>query len=630
MLPVSWYDERQGKNLSRDRPTKENNKVIRQLWAKCRGRFHIRLYSRLMILNTVVFLFVAYLVAIIGMKYYVEFETLKKLQQSRTALNAVCSYYSLKQSALPDIILPFYQTEENQFNLDMLLRAPTNEDFSNPNNKKIVFDVLQAIADRDGDIKQILIYKNNNESKFVYSRVNRTVEEIKGNFPFFDIMEAQDSGRIVTGTKNLGTVNVNYNDTVYGIGGVIGTDKDAGAAGKFLVTFNTVALERVYQGYTGVYGRFMLVTDSGDVVYDSTGDYSGERFLYMNQVTAGEETITIDGESCYMQTIVDAKAGITGVNIVPKSVFVDKDFSLIVFGIITLMALICAALYFLGGHFITRRVNMLQHAMKRVGSNNLSYRIPVAENCDEFGEIAIIFNEMCDNLQKTIQREYIGEIKKKTAEISSLQAGINPHFLYNTLEVIRVQALDAGAGDVAKMIVNLANLYRSIVRDCTFITIRNEINICDMYMDIFSYCYEKSLEYEIQTDPRIMDFGIPKNLLQPIIENYYVHGMKDDSNPNHFDIKGFLNGKDIVFVFEDNGKGFSKQEMDETNRNLQDIRLEANSGYGLMNIQKRIRLIYGEPYGLTIESEENVRTRVTVTIRAMTCDELNMTLASPE
>lgn len=603
---------------------------IRQLWGKCRSRLHIRLYSRLMICNTVIFLVIAYLAAYIGMNYYIEFETLKKLQQSRTALNAVCSYYSLKQTALPDIILPFYQNEANQFNLDMLLRAPTDKDFNDPNNKKIIFDVLQDIADRDGDIKQILIFKNNNGSRFVYSRKEKTVAEISGDFSFFDLMKAQDSGRIITGTQNLGKVNGNYGDTVYGIGGVIGTDKDAGVAGKFLITFNTVALERVFKGYDGVYGRFMLVTDSGDIVYDSDGDYGDGRFLYMEQVLSEEKSLQIDGEPSYLQTIVDEKASIIGVNIVPETLLVDKKFSFIVYGVITLMAIICAALYFIGGHFITRRVKELGHAMKRVASNNLSYRIPIAKNYDEFGEIAVKFNEMCDNLQKTIEREYIGEIKKKTAEISSLQAGINPHFLYNTLEVIRVRAIDAGNDDVAKMIVNLANLYRSIVRDCTFIPIRNEINICDMYMDIFSYCYEKSLEYEIHADPRIMEYGIPKNLLQPIIENYYVHGMKEYSYPNHFEIQGLLEDGDIRFVFEDNGKGFNEKEMKETNYNIQTVCLEAKSGYGLINIQKRIRLIYGEPYGITIESEENVRTRVTVTIKAMTCEELNATLASPE
>ena len=176
------------------------------------------------------------------------------------------------------------------------------------------------------------------------------------------------------------------------------------------------------------------------------------------------------------------------------------------------------------------------------------------------------------------------------------------------------------------MIVDLANLYRAIVKNCTIIPIRNEINICDIYVDIFSYCYENSLDYEMNIDPQIMKFGIPKNLLQPIIENYFVHGIKNDGYDNRFVIRGFLTKEDICFVFEDNGQGMSKEQLDEIKTNIEAVKPEAEAGYGLMNVQKRIWLIYGEPYGITLESEENSMTRITVRIKAMTCDELEASL----
>ena len=130
----------------------------------------------------------------------------------------------------------------------------------------------------------------------------------------------------------------------------------------------------------------MLVTVSGDVVYDSNGSYDGSKFLYMDQILSEQDTTSFEGVPSYLQTILDEKAGIIGVNIVPKTVFVDTNFSLIIFGVITLMAIICAALYLVGGRFITRRVQELGHAMKKVGLNNLSYRIPIAKNYDEFGD----------------------------------------------------------------------------------------------------------------------------------------------------------------------------------------------------------------------------------------------------
>lgn len=600
---------------------------LRKIYQK---HIHIRLYGRLIICYTLIFISVTFVFAFVANKYYTKFETVKKLQQSRNALNAVCSYYALKQAELPDIILPSYQTNEGHFSLDSMLRSPTDEIYSDPIKKMEIFDVLQKIADHDGDIKEILLYKNINKSKYVYLRRERTIGVAGAGYPFFDAMSRQDSGRIITGTLNTGNgYGVNGND-VYGIGGVIGMDKEAGAAGKFLIAFNTEALARIFKGYSGTYGRFVLVSLTGDMIFDSDGKYDGKKFLYMDEILSGKDSALIDGEQSYIQTIKEPKANVIGVNIVQKNGLEDKKFSLLVYGTLILMAMICGVLYTLSGHFISRRLKELELAMKRVGSNNLSYRIPILERYDEFEDIAVKFNYMCDQLQKTIEREYISQIKKKNAELGSLQAGINPHFLYNTLEVIRVRSIDTGNEDVAKMIVNLANLYRAIVRDRTFIPIRNEINICDMYMDIFSFRYENSLEYEMNIDPKIMEFGIPKNLLQPIIENYFVHGIKDEFYANRFEIQGFMKNGDISFVFKDNGFGICREQLDETKRNIKAVNPEAESGYGLLNIQKRIRLIYGEPYGITLESEKNNLTQITVLIKAITCEELEASLASPK
>ncbi|MGB4658145.1 MAG: histidine kinase [Mobilitalea sp.] len=589
-----------------------------------RKYIHVRFYTRLMICYTLIFVLVAYVFAFIGTKYYSEYETVKKLQESRTALNAISSYYSLKQSELSDIILPFYQTQYDDFNLDTVLRSPTDDLYSNANGKKEMVEVLQKIADRDGDIEQILLYKNINGSKYVYKRKDQTIEMVEDEYPFFEELETKKSGRIIIGTRTTGR------STIYGIGGVIGIGKDAGAAGKYLIAYNTAAIGSILQGYSGTYGRFVLVSLTGDIIFDSEGNYDEKKFPYIQELIDGEDSITIDGEDCAIQTIQEEKGKMIAANIVPNKELKDSKFPLMIYGLLTLMAIICAALYMVGGYFISRKLKEIENAMKLVGSNNLNFRIPIADPTDEFEEIAVKFNQMCDELQKTIEREYISEIKKKNAELSSLQAGINPHFLYNTLEVIRVKAVDTGDGDVAKMIVTLANLYRMIVRDDTFIPIRKEALICDMYMDLFSYHYENSLDYEIEMDPRISEYGIPKNLLQPIIENYFIHGIKDIFYANQFKIKGFLTNGDICFIFENNGRDINKEELEEIRRNIEAVKPEAESGYGLLNIQKRIRLIYGEPYGIKLESEENKMTRITVLIKAMTCEELEASLASPE
>jgi two-component system, sensor histidine kinase YesM len=591
---------------------------------------HFRLYSRLMICYTLIFLLVAYVFAFAATRYYIQYTTVKQLEQSRNALNAVCNYYEIKQTELSDIILPFYQTYKSDFYLDSMFRSPTDEEYYDPLKKMRIFEVLQEIAERDGDIEEILLYKDINESRFVYKRKSKMFEIVGQDYPFFNIMADWKFGRITTGTQMTGGNSSVKNKNVYGIGGVLGLDNETSVKGKFLIAFNTEAIKSVYQGYSGNYGRFILASITGDVIFDSDGDYNGEKLPYINMLLAGKDSASIDGQQCYIQTIVGQKASYIGVNTVPKKALGDSNIPLLIYGTFTLMAIICVALYMTGGHFISRRVKEIGLAMKRVGSNNLSYRIPILKQSDEFGEIAVKFNEMCNELQKTIDLEYISEIKKKNAELESLQAGINPHFLYNTLEVIRVKAVDAGNDDVAGMIVDLANLYRAMVKNGTFIPIRNEINICDIYIDIFSYHYENSLDYETDIDPQVMKFGIPKNLLHPIIENYFVHGIKNKANDNRFSIHGFLTNEDICFVFEDNGRGIDKNQLDEIRSSMEAAKLKVEAGYGLLNVQQRIRLIYGEPYGITLESEENNVTRITVLIKAMTCEELEASLKSPQ
>lgn len=593
---------------------------------------HMRFYNRLIIYYIVIFLFVTYLFAFIATKYYTRYTRVKQLEESRSALNAICNYYEQKQATLSDIILPLYQTDKNNFYIDNMLNSLTDEEYYNPLSRMEMFDILQDIALRDGDIEEILFYKNINGSKFVYQRRSKMFHIIEDGqeYPFFDIMSDWKSGRIITGTLKMDNDNAIKNKYVYGLGGILGQDDYISTKGKFLVVFNTEAINSVFKSYGGKHGRFILSSLNGDVIFDSENHYEYGKLECIDMLLSERNHAVIDGQQYYIQTIRGKKFDYIGANIVHGEILGDKNIPILIFGSITLIAIICIVLYITGGHFISRRVKEISIAMQRVGSSNLSYRIPILKQSDELGEIAVKFNEMCDELQKTIDLEYINEIKKRNAQMESLQAGINPHFLYNTLEVIRVKAIDAGNSNVAKMIVNLANIYRSMVKNCMFIPIRNEINICELYIDIFSFHYEDILDYEINIESRITKYGIPKNLLHPIIENYFVHGIRNKEDDNRLIIRGYLEKENIIFVFEDNGKGIEKNQLKKIISSIESSDLESESGYGLINVQKRIRLIYGTQCGIEIESEENSITRITVRIKAMKPDELIANFKAPK
>lgn len=586
-----------------------------------------------MLYNTLIFIVVTYFMAFMASRYALQLNTMKQLQQSRDALGAVFGYYERKHDEFLDLIFTLYDSPETYDSLSLMLEAASDHAYEHdPLAKEEIVRVMKSVAVHDRDIAAILIYKNLTGARYVYNSSKKILVRVRSEpFPFFDELQDKTAGRYVYGTQNVNSGSLSQQ--VYGISGTLGTENIRRMAGQFLVAYNTSALEQIFQTYRGkTQGRFILASGAGQVIFDSSGEYGLLALPPTDASNTDVASVSIDGKPYYIQTIANANRNYIGANLVPKADIDRKSagIRLLIYGVFTVMSLLCAILYLLAGTFVSRRVNELIKGIKRVGANNLTYRIPLRGRYDEFAEIASRFNLMCNELQLTINREYISEIKKKNAELNALQAGINPHFLYNTLEAIRIKAFDDGNKDVAEMIVLLANLYRSIVRDYTFIPIRKEISICSMYLNIFSIRYASNLDYEIDVDPRIPEYGIPKNLLQPIVENYFVHGIRDNTEDNRFIIRGFLEDGDIGFSFENNGRRVHKERLEEVRSRLAGADATKEAGYGLSNVSERILLVYGAPYGLRLESGENGWTRVIVRIKALTCAELENNLRASQ
>ncbi|MBP1990534.1 sensor histidine kinase [Paenibacillus eucommiae] len=605
-------------------------KLLRDIPYNLRNLFRLRFYNRLMLYNTLIFLLVAYLLAFLASRYASELDTVKQLQQSRDALSAVFSFYNRKHDNFSNLVYTLYDSAETHNALSMMLESTSDDKYENdPFTKQKIVKVMQDIAVQDRDISLILIYKTLTDIQYVYNSNNKFIDRVGEDFPFFNQLKQKTAGRYIFGTQNIESGSLSQK--VYGISGTLGTKEINRNAGQLLVTYNTQALEAILQEYNGkTQGRFVIVTNNGEIILDSNSQYGRVTFPLLKLLQSGVHSASINDKPYYIQTIANENRNYIAANLVPKAEIDQKNASIrfLIYGVFTAMAFVCAILYSIAGTFVSRRVNAVILGMKRVSSNNLSYRIPIYVGNDEFTEIVARFNSMCDELQATINREYINEIRKKNAELNALQAGINPHFLYNTLEAIRIKAIDDGNNDVAEMIMLLAHLYRSIVRDHTFITIRKEINMCGMYLSILSLRYASNLEYEINIEPQMMEYGIPKNLLQPIIENYFVHGIRDNNESNRFIIRGFLQDGDICFIFEDNGLGMNKSRLEHIQNLLKAVDSKTESSYGLSNVHERIYLVYGNPYGLWLESEENCETRVIVRIKAMTCEELDRNLST--
>lgn len=220
------------------------------------------------------------------------------------------------------------------------------------------------------------------------------------------------------------------------------------------------------------------------------------------------------------------------------------------------------------------------------------------------------------------------EIFNKQTELTALQSQINPHFLYNTLDTIRGQAMFRDDTEVAEMIETLAAFFRySISRKGNMVTLRDELNNINNYMRIQQYRFRNRFSLEIlvdEEDTAAYDFYVPRLILQPIVENAVVHGLEDKMEGAKITIEVAVMD-DLILTVSDNGKGMSLEELDNLNERIcsGDMKLECegesgkkSTGIALPNINKRIGLLYGKKYGLHVYSSVGCGTDVELILPA--------------
>ncbi|MBM6738311.1 sensor histidine kinase [Faecalicatena fissicatena] len=235
--------------------------------------------------------------------------------------------------------------------------------------------------------------------------------------------------------------------------------------------------------------------------------------------------------------------------------------------------------------------------------------------------------EMMDRYAAQKTRENSAQIFDKQTELTALQSQINPHFLYNTLECIRGQALMDDNREIARMVEALAAFFRnSISKKGSLVTLRDEMANIDNYMLIQRYRFNNRFSMEIiidEEDEEAYNFLIPRLIIQPVVENAIFHGLEERLEGGKVVIEVIVTEKNLIITISDNGKGIEKEKLKKLNEKIRsrDIKLEdgagkdqRNTGIALPNIHKRIQLLYGEEYGVNVYSTPGQGTDVEITI----------------
>lgn len=276
---------------------------------------------------------------------------------------------------------------------------------------------------------------------------------------------------------------------------------------------------------------------------------------------------------------------------------------------------ICAVVMIVMGAWFSRRlaapIRELIRQMTVVESGNLDTQVTVNSN-DEMGRLAHGFNRMVERLRIYIDEAYVAQIKQKQTELNALKSQIRPHYLYNTLEVIRMNAVDKEAGEVADMILALSDQLKYVIDyGEDRVSLGSELAHLHNYFYIISVRYEN--RYMLQQDiPPEIDLSWPvlKLSLQPIVENAVQHGLRQKGRGTVGITVERREDRLAVTVYDD-GIGMSRETLSQIQRNLEDPGAPSKN-VGLKNVHERIRTSFGEEYGLTVSSREHIGTSVTL------------------
>lgn len=253
---------------------------------------------------------------------------------------------------------------------------------------------------------------------------------------------------------------------------------------------------------------------------------------------------------------------------------------------------------------LAKRLEIIVSGMDQVMTGDLNVRLPADLNGDELDVISGHFNEMCRRLDRYIKKSFLAEIEQKNAELFALQSQINPHFLYNTLEAIRMKALMNGDREVGKMLYSMAVIFRSQIKEADVITVVQEIHYCKKYLELFEYRYGDKFTSEVLCPEELMNYPIIKFVLQPLIENYFIHGIRTEEEGNKIVIWVEKEEETLLIHIEDNGRGMSREELTKANKKLRENPDDSGKSIGLSNVNRRIKAVYGDAYGISLEESK--------------------------
>jgi two-component system sensor histidine kinase YesM len=419
---------------------------------------------------------------------------------------------------------------------------------------------------------------------------------------------------------------------------ITAVDSNDHAIGYIINGYTTRDLKSVLDLYSSpLIGTAYILSADGMIVFDSSEQNIGDEFELFSLIKVNEQ---VRHQEYVYNIIYDPTYNYYTVGKINRreldQMITSSIVSIIVF------AMSCIAIVVLLTGYLTKtvmkRIQRIIDGMLIAENGDLSARVSLSPYNDELDRIAISLNSMVAKISDHINTEFVAELRRKNAEVRqrdaelyALQTQINPHFLYNTLEIIRMKALMNGDDDSALLIKMLAALFRERITSGPVVTMKDELASCNSLIEIYNARFDGEVIVDYLIDPKTYNYGIIKGLIQPIIENAFVHGLvttnKDDEN--QLILKTSQEDDIIKISVYNSGKPIEQQTLEKifTHLSKSPMNDQSDHQFGLVNVHQRIRLVYGERCGVTITSDDH-GTTVVISVRAYTVSELKAVMTS--
>jgi two-component system, sensor histidine kinase YesM len=465
-----------------------------------------------------------------------------------------------------------------------------------------------------GNISNLQQYRVRFEPMQAYEVLNERTS-MNGNFEVLDLSAASPHE---TGLLTLSR-RVSRPDNIYAFNGILA------------IEVQKMELETLWKGIDlGEHGYFYVVNNEGKMIYHPQQEKIGSRInddllskMQMNNEGAlledhsnGENRVLLFRPSDYAEwnlvvsmPLEDLKKPIN--NIRSNTIFMS---------VITLIIALLLAVHF--GRSLLGPIQTLKRGMLQTEQGKWT-QLPLSGRNDEMDDLTQRFNMMVTRLSELVDRVYKAELKEREiqverqkAELQALQLQVNPHFLYNTLETITCYAVIQDSHEITGIVKYLAEMLRYAVKtDLEEVTIANELKHVLNYMRIINYRTGWEFEIDVVIPPKYLLRNMVRLTLQPLVENAFQHAFPDGVEKHHsIKIDAYMTDDEFVVTVEDNGAGMTHARLEELreklNRNkLPDLEPGHQGGIGLVNVHRRIQMVFGEQYGLSIESKRNEGTQ---------------------